>query len=243
MPPPGGPPPGPPPSPGGGNKAPLIIGIAAVLLLLLGGLAFFLLRDGEEAADDTTTTDEEQTTTTEEEQTTTTDGEETTTTEGNGGEIEFQQITDDTEVLAVEVPVEWTDIDGRPIDDPERGFSGPNVQASTDLTSFRTGFDVPGVSYTRLAFQSDPNATLDFLITETGFDQACTDAGRDDYDDGAFVGSIQEYEDCSGIGTNVTLVVASPTNSQEFSVEINFQLTANDPPEIGTRILSTFVAV
>jgi serine protease Do len=211
-----------------------------VLLLLLGVGGFFLFSGDDDVADDV-----EETTTTEEEETTTTEGEETTTTgENGGGEQEFVAIADDTGVLVVEVPVEWTDVDGAPIGGD---VNRPNVQASTDVQAFRSGFDVPGMSFSRVGFV-DPDAGLDLLggftdPSPTSFDQVCTPGERNDYSDPVFEGRIQFFEDCLGIGTLYVQVVANPIGSQDFSVEINFQLTVNDDPAIGDHILATFNVV
>jgi hypothetical protein len=207
-------------------------------VLLIGALAFFLFRGGdEEAGDDTTTTEEE------EEETTTTEGEETTTTEDGGdGEVQFQQIIDDTETLVVEVPEDWTDVDGRPIAEEGSTEQLPNIQASTNLESFRRTFEAPGLSYSQIGFAANPDATLDFFINSTGVAQFCSDGGRNNYDDGVFTGRIQRFDACDGIDTSVVLLVAAPA-SQEFSVELNMQLTAADPPEIVDHILATFNTV
>ncbi|MGH9245656.1 MAG: hypothetical protein ACRD29_15340 [Acidimicrobiales bacterium] len=220
----------------------MIIGIVVVLALILGVGGFLVLGgDDDEEAGNGNGTEEEETTTTQE------GADETTTTEeeeDGGGELEFEQISDDTEELFVEVPTDWTDRDGRPIDDPQSGFRGANIQASTDLEAFRDTFDVPGVSYTQIGFTPDANVGLDFLGGFTdpngGFDQACEVGERTDYEDNLFIGRRQDFSNCAGTGTTYVQIVASLKTSQEFSIEINFQLTADDPPEIGDQIVNTF---
>jgi hypothetical protein len=207
-------------------------------VLLVGALAFLLLRDGDEQADDDTTTTEA-----EEEETTTTEGEqETTTTEDGDGEIQYQQIIDDTNTLVVEVPEAWTQVDGRPIAPQEGTEPLPNIQASTDLESFRRGFEAPGLSYSQLGFAPNPDETLDFFINTTRVAEVCQDAGRNDYDDGVFTGRIQRFDACAGNDSSAVLVVAAP-DSQAFSVELSLVLTAADDPEIAQHILDTFNTV
>jgi hypothetical protein len=211
-----------------------------VLLLGVGG--FFLLRGGGDDDDDdaaaTTTTEEqeEETTTTEDQE------EETTTTEDQGGEDDdFVEVFDDTNQLRVEVPVDWVDVDGRPIADPQSGGQIPNVQAAPDLASFRTTVDTSGLSYSLISTQTqDFDTTINFLMQQVGFDRICTDAGRFDYDDGVFAGRIQRLENCGNVGTSATFVVANPKDGASLSVEINFQLTADEDPAVGDHILQTF---
>ena len=60
-----------------------------------------------------------------------------------GGLTTYQQYTslsDDSGAITVDVPVEWSDIDGRP-----NAEFGPSIFAAPDLTSFLETYDTPGV--------------------------------------------------------------------------------------------------
>lgn len=249
-PPPGGPPPpaGPPPSGGNTGK---IVAIVVVAVLILGVGGFLLLGgdddevasdreivdrdDGDDAGDETTTTEAEgdETTTTEAEgDVTTTTGAGPTTTAAPGA-ADVQTVADDSGVLTVQVPAEWTDVDGRP------GANGdPNIQASTDLVALRTTFDVPGVTYSLLAGNPDLDAFISQLTEQSGVAAVCTPGERTDYSDPVFTGRRQVFENCGGVGA--TFIQYAATSTDGRSIELGLQLTAADDPAIITLIESTF---
>jgi hypothetical protein len=254
---PAGPPPGAPlppagPPPGGGNTG-KIIAIVVVVLLILGVGGFLLLggdddevasdreivdrddEDDDEDDDETTTTeaDDDETTTTEaDEDETTTTGAETTTT-AVPGDPDVQTVVDDSGVLTVQVPADWTDVDGRP------GANGdPNIQASTDLAALRRTFDVPGVTYSLLPSTPDLDAFISQLSEQSGVAAACTPGERTDYADPVFTGRRQVFENCGGVGT--TFIQYAATSADGRSIELGLQLTAADDPAIITLIESTF---
>jgi len=213
-------------------------------VLLLAAAGFFLLRDN----DDNEVVVDDSTTTTEEEETTTTEGpdeDETTTTDesGNEGELAFVEIQDDTGQLTVEVPDYWVEVDGRPIADSQTGAQTPNVQAAPNLNDFRNTVTTSGLSYSLIPSTREVDTTIDFLVQQVGFDRLCTDAGRFDYDDGVFVGRAQQLENCGNVGTTAVFVVANPSDGGNFTVEINFQLTSDEPSEVGDNILATFLVI
>jgi hypothetical protein len=248
-PPPGGPPPGAPVDSGGGGgkgKGPLIA-IAALVVVALGLGAFFLLGgdDDESAGDDTTTTeeaDDDTTTTADPDDTTTTAPDDTTTTTIDEAleDIDFVPVTDATGALTVEVPSTWTD---QSLELPNsQGLA--NIQASTDLARFRTNFDVPGTSFS--LFPTPPangnlDEVLDFLAASVNLPNQCTSQGKQDYDDGVFVGRFEVWAECAGIGTQFVQVVASQADGR--TIEINVQLTVDDPVEIATHIAETFLII
>jgi serine protease Do len=182
--------------------------------VVLGAAAFLLLRDDDTAA------------TAEVEAPTAADG--------------FVEVEDSTGRLTVEVPEAWSDVDGRPLADQETGGEIPNVQAAPDLAAFRGDVANSGVSYSMIPRAQDIDATLDFLVRNVGFDVLCTDAGRTDYSDGEFVGRLQRMENCGNVGTTAVFVVAAPADGADTTVEINYQLAADEPAELGDRILATF---
>lgn len=223
-----------------------MIAIAAVVVAALAAGAFFLFGSGDDetAGDDTTTTEEpDETTTTEDpDETTTTGPEETTTTQVDDplAGIEFVPVTDASNTLVVEVPSTWTDVS---LELPDsQGLV--NVQASTDLPRFRSDFDVPGMSFS--LFPTPPadgnfDQVLDFLAASVQLPVECTSEGKEDYDDGVFVGRFEIWSGCAGIDTEIVLVVASQADGR--TIEINVQLTAEDPAEIAVHIAETFLII
>ena len=64
----------------------------------------------------------------------------------NKPESDYKVLTDEFDVIVIEVPVEWDDIDITPrvVDDE---FIGYAISASTDLTDFTQTWGVPGVNF------------------------------------------------------------------------------------------------
>jgi hypothetical protein len=214
-----------------------------VAALALGG--FLLVGSGgdENASDDTTTTtedeDEETTTTEEPEDTTTTsevDGSTTTSVVDDPlAGIEFATLTDDSGRLIVQAPAEWADVSTAPLNADGR----PTIQASTDLPAFRSGFEVPGMSFSLLTTPpADFDQALDFLAASVNLPNVCVSAGKDDYSDGVFTGRLEVWQNCAEIGTTLVLVVGARADG--LTVEINVQLPQGEPVEIADQIANTF---
>jgi serine protease Do len=152
----------------------------------------------------------------------------------------FVTVQDATGQLSVDVPEDWTDVDGRPFAVAETGGEIPNLQAATDLAAFRSNIAVSGLSYSLIDRAQDVDTTLDFLVHQVGYDVICTDAGRFEYGDGEFAGRLQRLENCGNTGTVAIFVVANPTDGSDFSIEINYQLSADERPEVAERMRSSF---
>ncbi len=217
---PGGPGGGPPAGPPGAkqpSRTPLILGAAAVVVLLIGsGLAFALTRDGGDNGDETTTTEPEE----------------------EIEAVELDGVADDTDVVSVDVPEDWDDVDGVPFDD-----GTPNIQASPDIDDFLGSFDVAGVSFSAFtassqAFPFDPadedqiEALIDaFAERDTHGDppeDACDDVDRDDFDENDFSGFLDTYTDCGDEGSDYFVIAAA---NDDGSVGIVAELTLLDDDE------------
>jgi serine protease Do len=110
---------------------------------------------------------------------------------------DFVPVFDDSGRLSVEVPVEWFDTDTTAIV-TDAGTQIPRIEAAPDLDAFRTEFDTPGVQFA--AAPSDQFG-VDDILDRFAQDQACTDGGTFDYDDGKFFGRYQLWTDCGGTDT------------------------------------------
>lgn len=129
-----------------------------------------------------------------------------TTTGSGGGEsyTEYMLVSDDSEDVIVEVPVEWSDLDGVLNED-----FGPSIWASPNLAGFNESWEVPGiiVEVNRDAGPADQDAVLD-LWSELD----CTSGGREDFEtaDGYFSGRWEFFNDCGGTDTGMLILAASP---------------------------------
>ena len=149
---------------------------------------------------------------------------------------EYVSVSDDSGTITVEVPVEWSDVDGAPItlDD---GTELQNVSAAPDLSAFYGGWDQPGLSLTATDQSMTPDEMLDQLIS--GAAEACEDAGRDDYDDGLYQGRVQYYSNCGGTGAATIGIAASPPEGG-FTAFVIVQLASENDIAVLDQIVQTF---
>jgi serine protease Do len=150
---------------------------------------------------------------------------------------EYVPVIDDTGSITVTVPAAWFDVDGAPVDLLGDGATvTASINASPDITGFVDTWDVPGVEF--LAGEAllgyDPGEMLD-LVTPTD----CVTEGRDDYDDGAFVGLYEVFTGCGGTDT-AYFVVATHAVDGTVGVLVAVQVVSDADLEALDTILATF---
>jgi serine protease Do len=145
----------------------------------------------------------------------------------------YQTLTDDTGVLTVDVPIEWSDVVTSPftLDD---GTEAPQIMASTSITDFEATFNVPGLFFTVVG----PQASLDETLA--GFAQSnCTDAGIQDYSDAVYTGRYQTFTDCAGTTTVYVTVAAVPADNS-FTAIVVMQLVSDADLAVLDQVFATF---
>ena len=152
-----------------------------------------------------------------------------------GGLTTYQQYTslsDDSGAITVDVPVEWSDTDGRP-----NAEFGPSIFAAPDLTSFLETYDTPGVivEYSSDLGPGDITRVLDELILSE-----CTSMGRDVYDDPLYTGEFEFFTDCLGGNTAALTVAAAPPDGS-FLVRVFVQVVDDRDLDAMDQILNSFV--
>lgn len=149
-----------------------------------------------------------------------------------------QTLVDDTGTITVDVPSEWVEVDTAPLilDD---GSELPWISASPSLEGFNSTYEVPGAVV--LSFSPIPADALPATIAE--FAPAAGDCAYDDgltaYDDGAFVGQYQLWDDCGGVGA-AYVVLAANANSGQGTMVIVVQLVSEADFDALDTIMATF---
>jgi serine protease Do len=146
----------------------------------------------------------------------------------------YVSVSDDSGSITVDVPAEWTDIDGTP--QPE---FGPSLWASPDIASFLDSFNTPGVIVEATGLEGPPD--LEGVLMEFEFGAACTFVGTNPYSDPLYTGLIDEYTDCAGLGTSV-FVVAVTDEAQTLVARVMIQAVEPRDLDAADRIFATFVA-
>lgn len=148
----------------------------------------------------------------------------------------YVTVTDDSGTLSMSVPAGWSQVDGAPIDID--GTSSPSIMASPDLAAYTSGWETPGVQF--VASAALAGFTADELLDLAGMTD-CTSEGRQDYDDGAYVGRFETFAGCAGTSTSTIAVAAFPADG-DFGVLVVVQVVSEADLAALDEILRTFTA-
>jgi serine protease Do len=157
----------------------------------------------------------------------------------------YMAITDDYEALYVEVPSNWTQINGEIWSDywGDLYFEAADVAAAPDLDGFFSRYDSPGIRFSASEAWGNIGGYLQLLEgIRYVYEDNCTWEWREDYEDPVFEGAY-EYWDC-GRDADVILIGVRPISAptaylvliqiQVASINSDFDMAAID------RIMSTF---
>ncbi len=155
-----------------------------------------------------------------------------------GSYSEYVSVRDDSGMLQMSVPVEWSDIDGTPwtFEDEE---AGPSLNASVDVDGFYDNWTTPGAflgASTSLRATYDPKSFLD----QFDLSDSCTYDGRSDYSDELYTGAYDSYSNCGGTGTSFLVLVVEP-ESQGVLIILQVQMVTAADQEALQRILESFI--
>jgi len=164
--------------------------------------------------------------------------------ESGGAEIPaysgYTLVTDDSGAIQVEVPVEWTDVDGSAwMSDGEQ--IGVTVSASTDLAGFNDTYETPGMFFgasRSLLVEYDVNSLLDAV----DFSDDCTFDGRYEYDDTVYVGYYDLYVECGSAQGTIASIAAVPEDGS-FIVWVLTQMINDRDVDAFGQIIDTFQVV
>jgi hypothetical protein len=151
------------------------------------------------------------------------------------GYSDYMTANDDSGMIRVDVPVEWSDIDGSAyvFDD---GTEMAAVTVAADIDGFVGSYESPGVEVlaTDISVTDIPTALAAFEQTE------CTSYGSQSYEDPAFVGEIELYAECLGTDTVVVVLAAEYKPDPDRIAIVVAQVVEDRDIEALGRVLDTF---
>ncbi len=162
---------------------------------------------------------------------------------GPAAYADYGYVSDDSGQISVEIPVEWSDVDGTAFA-PDEATSLPALRAAPDLAAFNANFSSAGM----LLFASfdpadaaDPTATLAQFLEGIGATAACptSSTNAESYDDGLYTGAYSVLSDCDGTNAEAFGIVAVPADSS-FAVFVLVQLVTDADFEALDRIIASF---
>jgi serine protease Do len=137
------------------------------------------------------------------------------------------------------VPNEWTDVDTAPLTFDD-GTQAPFIKASTDIATFDSSWDAPGLFYAALTYTEDIPGTI--ALVAPSEDQCTTDNGVTDYDDGVFTGQYQFWSDCGASAASYVALVANPGDAS-YTAVIAVQILTDADWEALDTAFATFNVV
>jgi serine protease Do len=167
-----------------------------------------------------------------------------TTVEDTGTYTGYTSVVDEYGAIQMDIPADWTEVDGGLWDDNGETI-GSAISAAANMDAYVNTWSESGVFFGA----SDDLAKLggyvnlldvrrDFLIDECKYDT------RYDYEDVAFRGKYDLYENCGDSGNVYIVLTAVPINDpQAFLVLVEMQITKDSDFEALDQILATFDVV
>jgi len=154
---------------------------------------------------------------------------------------DYVEVTDDSGLLSMSVPAEWSEVSGVPwnYDDETVGYS---IVASPDIQGWYDTWDVPGVFFgasETLRARLDPTGLLDEGPYD--FSADCTYDGRYDYEDPLYVGQYDLWIDCGGTGAILIVLAAEPFDQSSIILLQAIAIYDEDLDAVDT-VLNTFLA-
>jgi serine protease Do len=154
----------------------------------------------------------------------------------------FDQVTDDSEAMIMEVPQEWSERDGSPW---QWGGSdeiiGASIVASSNVQDFYDTYSTPGVFFGASKTLTQRYTTTE-LLDDITFSGDCTYEGRFDYEDSIYTGVYDLYSDCGGVGSSVINLSAEPAD-KSFIMLLQVQVISDADLDALDNILNTFQVV
>ena len=125
---------------------------------------------------------------------------------------DYYQANDDTGAITVNVPVEWFESDGRGWVALGDGTPvGPALTVTPNLEAYNTTWSVPGL-FIGASDQLGVNRAE--FLNQRDFSESCTFIDRLDYDDGAYFGEFDVWENCGFAGSTLVVIVAEPAGGE-----------------------------
>jgi serine protease Do len=152
---------------------------------------------------------------------------------------DYVWITDDDDIIEVRVPVEWTDVSGGSWSRSGQ-VVGSQVQASTNLGEWHSGWSTPGVF---VGASATLGLTPKQMLDENRFDTSCNTVSRHDYDDGVYRGIFDLYDQCGGVGTRFLTIAAQEPGDWSFLVYVQLVIVTDADLAAADEVINSFMVI
>ena len=157
---------------------------------------------------------------------------------------DYVTVTDDLGVVAVDVPLEWADVDGAIGLDTNLDLVpdlGSGVQASPDLASYNNTWGTPGVFVIGSSQVTNTLGEAVAVLSEASFAAFDCEPGEvTDYDDGYYTGIYQIFSSCGDTETEYTIIAALDPDETHM-ILVGFQLVSEADIDALEEVVSSFI--
>jgi hypothetical protein len=158
----------------------------------------------------------------------------------------YVTVTDDYNSIQVDIPAEWTDVDGGYwLSDGQ--VIGAMISASADLNAFLNTWNQSGMKFAVsddvVNFFGGYIMMLD--LWRADFRSVCEYTGRYDYEDALYEGKYDEFRNCGGPGGPFYMVLSArpKANPLAYNILVEVQFDQDADLEYVTQILDTFLVI
>jgi serine protease Do len=172
---------------------------------------------------------------------------------GATGYGEYVTVYDDSNVIQVDVPVEWDQIDGTAWEDiwttsdnVEHPFYAVTITASADIDAYRNGYDQAGVFFVASSDWGSIGGYVNLLEGVSYWHESdCTlDGGYQTYSDALYEGQYAFWKNCGPNDTWVIVLAARPIDAPtSYLVLVEVKVVSDSDLDALDRILATFQVV
>lgn len=154
----------------------------------------------------------------------------------------YEAVTDETDAIVMEIPQEWTEVDGAAWEWEEGAEAvGAAIVAAPDIQGFYDTYTTPGVFFgasRSLAQTYDTAGMLD----QISFSGDCVYEGRFDYQDPLYTGIYDLYSNCGG-GDSAIINLSAVPEDGSFIILLQVQVTSDADLDAVDHILDTFTVI
>jgi serine protease Do len=164
--------------------------------------------------------------------------------EDTGSYSGYTTVLDDYGAIQMDIPVEWTDVDGTDwIDDGDT--IGSAISAAADLDAYYDTWTESGVFFGASDDLARLGGYVNLLdVRRDAFLDDCELDNRYDYEDALYRGKYDVFENCGDSGNVYIVLTAVPIEDPEaFLILVEIQITQEADFEALENILATFQVV
>lgn len=163
----------------------------------------------------------------------------------------YVSVQDDSGQVSMEVPAEWSEIDGSLWSSDWGGitFEAPSVTASSDLNAYYDGYSTAGVFFAASKELGNIGGYIELLDGVKGwYENDCTfsqrvDYGEGDWSDPWYEGKFDVWENCGPDDTMLIILAARPrVNPEAYLLLLEVKIISDADLSALSHILATFQA-